>query len=66
MNQHDLVVVNSRPDATLYRVVSVSGFRAEIVDHALSMERPGKIAPQQIDVSLLRTPTPEQLENYRD
>ena len=57
-----LVVVNDLPDATLYRVVELSGkFNVGLIDSGIEKKYPNQRV-QWIDKSCLQNPTDKQLE----
>ena len=64
VNDFDLVVCSKRDDATVWRVVSSGGFRVKIIDALLTYCFPN-VAPQVIDISMLRKPTAAQLAKFK-
>jgi hypothetical protein len=57
-----LVVVNDLPDATLYRVVELSGkFNVGLIDSSIEKIRPNQRV-QWIDKGCLENPSEKQLE----
>lgn len=58
-DRYDLVVVNDLPDTVVYQIDEVEGFMA-----SLSYESGyRRVSGGKLDVSMLRKPTREQLEN---
>jgi hypothetical protein len=59
-----LVVVNSLPDATLYRVVDRQGvFGVGLIDATIEHKVPNQ-SVQWSDICTLRRPTQKQRDNY--
>ena len=59
----DYVVVNHRVDATVWEVVYLDGWHAQIVDALLAF-RINNAAPQDIDVSMLKVPSRVQMAKF--
>lgn len=55
----DLVVMNHQPDAALFRVRKVDGFRLTVVDRQIEDMNP---VEQVVDVSMAKAPTVAQLK----
>lgn len=54
---HDLVVVSHKPDAAIYRVVEIDGFRIGVIDAELNIKQ----ATQWNDVSIFTRPSNAQV-----
>lgn len=60
IRKYDVVVLNHRPDAAIYRVTGISGLTVSIeLIHQEALHRTG---PQTVDRSLLLRPNRQQLK----
>jgi hypothetical protein len=58
----DLVVMNRRPDAALFRVREVNGFSVTVVDSEIEDQNP---LEQHVDLALCKKPTALQLKQLK-
>jgi hypothetical protein len=62
LRKFDLVVMSHKPDATMWRVLSIDRNSIEVIDAA----EESVVAPQLTDLSLLRRPTKAQLDSFNN